>query len=204
MDATYSALLKHGYAELSISKIGDEFDKSQSLLYYHYEGKDELLIDFLRFLVDNFREHISNRTGSPSQQLRSLLNTLLSADSNSEMDSFVRVYFELRSQAISNPMYRKQFTKIDKEVHSVIAELIEQGVDEGEFSEVDPDEEADRLLIMITGMMYTQATVDLDTVVAQLRQNILQNIGNTDDGDQGMTDVLLVDVYLALVVVCRA
>ena len=181
MDATYSALLKHGYAELSISKIGDEFDKSQSLLYYHYEGKDELLIDFLRFLVDNFREHISNRTGSPSQQLRSLLNTLLSADSNSEMDSFVRVYFELRSQAISNPMYRKQFTKIDKEVHSVIAELIEQGVDEGEFSEVDPDEEADRLLIMITGMMYTQATVDLDTVVAQLRQNILQNIGNTDD-----------------------
>ena len=181
MHATYSALLKHGYAELSISKIGDEFDKSQSLLYYHYEGKDELLIDFLRFLVDNFREHISNRTGSPSQQLRSLLNTLLSADSNSEMDSFVRVYFELRSQAISNPMYRKQFTKIDKEVHSVIAELIEQGVDEGEFSEVDPDEEADRLLIMITGMMYTQATVDLDTVVAQLRQNILQNIGNTDD-----------------------
>ena len=39
MEATYEALCKHGYAELSIEKIADEFDKGKSLIYYHYDDK---------------------------------------------------------------------------------------------------------------------------------------------------------------------
>ena len=33
LEATYKALLKHGYAEISITSIGDELDKSKSSIY---------------------------------------------------------------------------------------------------------------------------------------------------------------------------
>ncbi|MEF8774483.1 MAG: helix-turn-helix domain-containing protein, partial [Halobacteriales archaeon] len=44
MAATYRALCEHGYADLTIQQIGAEFEKSTSLLYHHYDGKDELLV----------------------------------------------------------------------------------------------------------------------------------------------------------------
>ncbi|PSP70021.1 TetR/AcrR family transcriptional regulator, partial [Halobacteriales archaeon QH_9_66_26] len=54
MDATYRALCEHGYADLTIQTIADEFDKSKSLLYYHYDTKDEILIGLLDYLLGQF------------------------------------------------------------------------------------------------------------------------------------------------------
>ncbi len=58
MDATYEALRKHGYAELTIQTIADEFPKSKSLLYYHYDAKDDLLVDFVDWLVEEFAAEV--------------------------------------------------------------------------------------------------------------------------------------------------
>jgi AcrR family transcriptional regulator len=52
MQATYRALRAHGYARLTIQRIGDEFPKSKSLLYHHYDGKDDLLLEFLSYMLD--------------------------------------------------------------------------------------------------------------------------------------------------------
>lgn len=54
MDATYQALCKHGYTDLTIQKIADEFGKSKSLLYYHHDTKDEILIVLLEYLLNQF------------------------------------------------------------------------------------------------------------------------------------------------------
>jgi len=63
MEATYRALLRHGYADLSISRIADELDKSKAAIYYHYDTKDDLLVAFLEFAVDRFEETIETETG---------------------------------------------------------------------------------------------------------------------------------------------
>ncbi|OYR82216.1 TetR family transcriptional regulator, partial [Halorubrum ezzemoulense] len=54
LGAAFRALCEHGYANVTIQRIGDEFDKSPSLVYHHYDGKDDLLIDLLGFLLDEF------------------------------------------------------------------------------------------------------------------------------------------------------
>lgn len=51
VEATYRALCKHGLASLTISGISRESSKSPSLLYYHYDSKDELVATCLDVLL---------------------------------------------------------------------------------------------------------------------------------------------------------
>lgn len=57
--ATYRALCANGYADTTISAIAAEFEKSKSLLYYHYDGKDDLLEEFLRFVLDQLESELA-------------------------------------------------------------------------------------------------------------------------------------------------
>ncbi|ELZ53713.1 MULTISPECIES: TetR/AcrR family transcriptional regulator [Halorubrum] len=60
LGAAFRALCEHGYANVTIKRIGDEFDKSQSLVYHHYDGKDDLLLDLLEYLLDQFEASIAD------------------------------------------------------------------------------------------------------------------------------------------------
>ena len=66
LGAAFRALCEHGYANVTIQRIGDEFDKSPSLVYHHYDGKDDLLIDLLGFLLDEFEASIADGAGAES------------------------------------------------------------------------------------------------------------------------------------------
>ncbi|QAU12403.1 TetR family transcriptional regulator [Halorubrum sp. BOL3-1] len=59
LGAAFRALREHGYASVTIQRIGDEFDKSPSLVYHHYDGKDDLLLDLLGFLLDAFEASLA-------------------------------------------------------------------------------------------------------------------------------------------------
>lgn len=52
--ATYRSLREHGYADLTIEKIGREFEKSPSLVYHHFDDKDDLVLAMLDSLLDSF------------------------------------------------------------------------------------------------------------------------------------------------------
>ncbi|TKX70207.1 TetR/AcrR family transcriptional regulator [Halorubrum sp. SP9] len=60
LGAAFRALCEHGYADVTIQRIGDEFDKSPSLVYHHYDGKDDLLIDLMGYLLDEFEASIAD------------------------------------------------------------------------------------------------------------------------------------------------
>ncbi|HET7323460.1 MAG TPA: helix-turn-helix domain-containing protein, partial [Halococcus sp.] len=58
MHATYRALCKHGYANLTMQDIADESTKSKAALHYHYDTKQDLLLAFLSFLYERFEERL--------------------------------------------------------------------------------------------------------------------------------------------------
>jgi len=66
LGAAFRALCEHGYANVTIKRIGDEFDKSPSLVYHHYDGKDDLLIDLLEYLLDEFEASIADGSAAES------------------------------------------------------------------------------------------------------------------------------------------
>jgi AcrR family transcriptional regulator len=177
MEATYRALLEHGYAGLSISRIADELDKSNAAIYYHYDTKDDLLAAFLAFAVDRFEETVETETGDePSEDLEHVTEKLLPLQPDAEQRQLQAVLVGLRSQAVTNEVFRERFTLIDERLAATIRDIVERGIDEGTFRDVDPSRVAEHILATVNGAMYAHTTTDRKSATAAARVSLASYI----------------------------
>ncbi|OYR65331.1 TetR/AcrR family transcriptional regulator [Halorubrum ezzemoulense] len=177
MEATYRALLEHGYAGLSISRIAAELGKSKAAIYYHYDAKDELLATFLEFAVDRFEATVATETGDePTADLEHVIEKLLPLQPDEEQRQLQAVLVELRSQAVTNEVFREQFTWIDDRLAAAIRDIVERGIDEGTFRDVDPSRVAEHVLATVNGAMYARATTDRESAAAAIRVSLASYI----------------------------
>jgi AcrR family transcriptional regulator len=113
MEATFEALVQHGYADLTIQTIADEFEKSKSLLYYHYDTKDDLLTDFLQYVTDGFATQVKPLPDSPPrQQMDAVLDLLVPHSPDDAALAIRTALFELRLQSPYNETYAKRFAAV--------------------------------------------------------------------------------------------
>jgi AcrR family transcriptional regulator len=160
MRATYRALGEYGYADLTVKRIAEEYGKSTAAIHYHYDTKDELLAAFLEYVLDRFREAIHEvETTDPEQRLELLLDQLLVAPEDHE-DLLVAL-LEMRSQAPYKEAFRERFQQNDEYVRYMLRTVIEQGVQDGVFGDVDA-EHAARALVTIVDGARTRAVVQDD------------------------------------------
>ena len=173
MKATYEALSEHGYADLTIERIGEEFEKSVSLVYHHYDSKDALLVDFLEFMLDRFEADVTfDERDDARARLRALFDRVLSASIDDERRALMGAITELRAQAPHNEAFREQFARSDRFFHARIAAIIEAGIDQGVFRDVDPDRTAELLLTTINGAMIGRVTTAEEAPIRAVRAEL--------------------------------
>jgi AcrR family transcriptional regulator len=167
MQATYRALCEYGYAGLTIQRIGDEFPKSKSLLYHHYDGKDDLLLDFLSFMLDRYRETVPHWEGEdPETKLRMLIDFVLAGDPDEERQQFRKAMVELRAQAAHDEAYRDHFTESDRYFQENTTEIVAEGVEQGVFRDVDSGRVGAHLRTTFEGAIVRSSTAEFDAVDA--------------------------------------
>jgi len=173
MRATYRALFQHGYSATTISKIADEFDKSKSLIYYHYEDKEELLGAFLEYLLDQLESDLAASDGEdPKSHLLEIVDLLLPSELEDERFTFLRALLELRAQAPYHESYREQFERSDELVVSLLVEAIEWGIEEDVFRAVNSREVAEFVYSTAYGAIERGVTVDDPTILHENRTYI--------------------------------
>jgi AcrR family transcriptional regulator len=134
MEATQKALEKNGYSDLSIQKIADEFPKSKSLLYHHYDSKDEILLEFMDQTLENFTESCLETGESSEQQLMN--KAFIGFNKDKEI---TKAMVEIRTEGIRDERYRKRFEKFSKQYREMIKELISEHCPDGS---IDPEKVA--------------------------------------------------------------
>ncbi|ELZ07747.1 TetR family transcriptional regulator [Natrinema thermotolerans DSM 11552] len=162
MDATYRALCKHGYAELTMQDIAAESDKSKGTIHYHFDGKQDLLESFLEFLLDDFEERTETIPGeTPSERLHEFLDQLLTPSDEESSEEFRTAILEIKSQSPYNEAYRERLRGFDRATRDRIAGLVTDGVEAEEFrSDIDPEATADFLVTLFHGAQTRAAAVD--------------------------------------------
>ncbi|WP_123622043.1 TetR/AcrR family transcriptional regulator [Halorubrum sp. CSM-61] len=176
LGAAFRALCEHGYADLTIKRIGEEFDKSPSLVYHHYDGKDELLVDLLGFLLDDFEASVSE--GAFDMTPRERLDAYVAATTDPDSipgeygpdGPFMTAIVELRAQAATDDAYRDHFDRSDRVFGSFLERAVREAAVEvqGETGDgeragaiddpVPPSEVASTLQTLATGGMLRWAT----------------------------------------------
>jgi len=180
LGAAFHALCQHGYADLTIQRIGEAFEKSPTLVYHHYDGKDELLLDLLEFLLDDFEETVSAGSFDMSPRRRIIAYVLAMSDpgtvdhEDAPDTRFLRAVVELRAQAAHDEAYRDHFDRSDRvfdrflerSVREAAAELRAASQGAGTAGRSDPTETADPTEVaamigtLATGGTFRRATTN--------------------------------------------
>ncbi|WP_435348937.1 TetR/AcrR family transcriptional regulator [Haloarchaeobius sp. HRN-SO-5] len=161
MRATHRALRNYGYADLTIKRIAEEYGKSTAAVHYYYETKDDLLVAFLDYLLGQFVDSIEDvETADPERRLELLLDELL-VEPGENQDLLVAV-LEMRSQTPFEEAFRERFHRNDEYIRDMLEAVIDRGIDEGVFDDVDADH-VSRVLMTIVDGSHSRAVVQGET-----------------------------------------
>ncbi|WP_049986033.1 TetR/AcrR family transcriptional regulator [Halobellus rufus] len=150
MQATYRALREHGYADLTIKRIAAEYGKSTAAVHYYYDTKEELLAAFLDHLLERFVDSIhAVETTDPEKRLELLLDMLLVKPQ--ENPDLSVALLEMRSQAPYKDAFRDRFKQNDEYIRYMLKAVINHGIDEGVFDDVDADHVTRALMTIVDG-----------------------------------------------------
>jgi AcrR family transcriptional regulator len=159
MEATYRALREHGYADLTIQRIADEYGKSTAAVHYYYDTKDELLAAFLDYLLEQFVDSIHDvETTDPEERLKLLLDELLVKPQ--ENPDLSIALLEMRSQAPYKEAFSERFQQNDEYIRYLLKAVINHGIDEGVFNDVDADHVTRSLMTIIDGARTRAVVLD--------------------------------------------
>jgi AcrR family transcriptional regulator len=197
MEATYRALRSHGYADLTMQDIADEAGKSKSLLHYHYDTKQDLLVAFLEHLLSWFDAKLEEMDAeTPAERLSALTDRMLPSEDDEEWERFHRALLELRTQAPYTDAYREQLRRNKGFLQRRFEELIEDGIAAGEFRDVDAEETARFIMSALDGARSSRVTLgddaDQQAVRTGLEEFVYASLRTDDvatdaaaDGDDG-------------------
>jgi len=161
MSATYRALCKHGYANLTMQNIADEFDKSKSLLHYHYDTKEELLLAFLDRMIGWLADRMAESdTEHPLDRLEEYAGKYVIDPDENGRETFALAVLELRVQAVHNDAFQEKLARHYERNVETAAAIIEDGIEEGVFREVDPYATGEMLITALEGARLYQVTLD--------------------------------------------
>jgi AcrR family transcriptional regulator len=163
--ATKRALVEHGYSGLSTEKVADEFGRSQSLVHYHYETKDDLLAAFVEFYSEQFRDMLStieNRT--PENRLAAFVALITGNAAVPEVRSLNLAMYELQADAVRKPVVQEAMSGYHETLTDFLVETIDEGISAGVFVDDDPRRTADLLLSALDGALLQQYTLGIEAV----------------------------------------
>ncbi|WP_050048293.1 TetR/AcrR family transcriptional regulator [Halanaeroarchaeum sulfurireducens] len=165
LEATYKAICQHGYADLSLSDIADETDRSKATIHYYYDSKENLFSEFLDFLYDRYTEQLTPVEGStPREHLFTFLETVLSDEHTAPGQEFRTAMLEVKAQAPYDDTIRTQLVKFDEFLFEQLRDIITAGIASGEFDDtVEPTVAAEFLVTAVTGAHTRRVAVDHST-----------------------------------------
>lgn len=153
MEATFRALSKQGYTDLRMRDIGDEMDLTRQVIHYHFDGKHDLMSSFLEYIIDQYEGGVKvNEDAHVRMELDARIDQCLFGPEFEDFSHWERmkVYHELYTYAQNDDEHREIFKDHYDRIRGSIVEVVEEGIEDGTFSEVD----AHRIGQLITDVIH--------------------------------------------------
>ncbi len=170
MRATYPVLADEGFAGLTTQRVADEAGCSQSLVHYHYDTKEDLVVAFLDLIHDGESEWLAGLDAdTPEERLRLFVDAQLSIPRDDEHGRFNVAFLELHAAAARNERYAAALRRFSALLQETLAEIVREGVETGAFREVDPEATARFLRDALRGAVAEAVTLGDEQAKADAR-----------------------------------
>lgn len=128
---------RKGFSQTRISDVAEALSLKRSALYHYFKSKDEILQALVEEHTDQAAEKaekfIRSHAGSATSKLRALLTTLIL--SRMSGGARLRVLDPLASEM--PPKIKAHFDRARRRIFDLLAMVVQEGIDAGEFRPVD-------------------------------------------------------------------
>ncbi len=154
IQATIRSISKHGLSDTTVATVAREAKLSQGIVNLHFQSKERLLVETLRFVADEYKDtwekSLAQAGNSAAEQLEALVNV------DFEPAVFdrtkVAVWFAYWSETKSRPTYRKLCAERDLVYDDKLRELVTALIGEGGYRTLDADTVTDGLSALSAGL----------------------------------------------------
>jgi AcrR family transcriptional regulator len=151
--AAVRRIAREGIDDVRIARIAMDAGVSTSLVHYHFETREALLAEALRYSYTRAGDARIASGGLPgathAERLRSMVDQCLPTTPSLQEDWVLWV--ELWLRAVRHPELRPVAEELYGRLRAWFADEIAAGVRAGEFDRCDPGDVADRALALIDG-----------------------------------------------------
>jgi TetR/AcrR family transcriptional repressor of bet genes len=160
IQATIRSVASRGLSDTTMATVASEAGLSQGIINLHFQSKERLLIETLRYIADEYRETwkraLRNVSNSPAARLEALVLIdfrLPICDRNK-----LAVWFAFWGESKSRPTYRKICAERDRAYRSEMIEACQALIDAGGYRGIDAESVAAGLSAMTAGLWLDMLT----------------------------------------------
>jgi len=154
IQATIRSVASNGLSETTMATVSREAGLSQGIINLHFQSKDRLLVETLRFLSEQYRsaweKAVSKAGNDPADKLAAMVATDFKppvCDRNK-----LAVWFAFWGESKSRPTYRKICALRDMAYRVEMVQVCEELVEKGGYQDVDAGSVAAGLSAMTSGL----------------------------------------------------
>lgn len=180
LQATGRLIAEMGYHEVRVSDIARACGISTGTVHYHFPGKLDVLVEALRFFVDQaFARHSAElqQLSDAREQLLRLIDLQLPRAGNVR-DEWT-VWAQFWAEAAVRPDLRPLNNDFYGRWHRAIVRIVLRGIDQGVFREVEPDEFALHLTALTDGLAIQVLTGAPHMSVTRMRDMLTDFLSST-------------------------
>jgi AcrR family transcriptional regulator len=144
-------IAEQGFGHTRTVDIARAAGVSQALLFYHFETKEQLFAQAFAYVARLHRDALDDIERSPSPPL-DRLRTLLKLCSPAIPSEGWRLWIDAWAEAMRVPELETLARRLGTQCRLLIREIIEAGIECGEFKCDDPDATAWRIFALIDGL----------------------------------------------------
>ncbi|MDD4565005.1 MAG: TetR/AcrR family transcriptional regulator [Eubacteriales bacterium] len=141
LDAAYELFINKGYWDTKIIDISEAAGIGKGTVYEYFQSKDAIFLELFKTKVeagyDNITDLISKNV-SPEKKLKEFIDTELENTSKFTFNKYFLIDLVVKSDAFRNPELIRSIQKLMSKKFSILFQIIEEGIDKGEFLKIDP------------------------------------------------------------------
>lgn len=135
--AVHSAVIEHGYVDLTVGKIAEYFAKSEALLYHYFDSKDEIVRLWFMGAPEGIEVVLAEiEETDPTERLYALCEMMASAYDETFRDLMI-AWLEFAAFKHDEEWFREKSVESDDIQIAYIEETLAAGVETGAFRDLD-------------------------------------------------------------------
>jgi len=153
LDAATKVFVRQGFQHARMDDIVEESGLSKGTLYWYFKSKEDIINAILRRLFTGDLENLENLVqaeGTASERLVQLTNDRVIG--LKRMSSLVPIIFDFYAVAVHQQWVQQFIGEYFKHFRTLLEDLIQQGIDTGEFRPVNTTKAAISLASLYEGL----------------------------------------------------